>query len=158
MVVDKGTDIKEKFSDRLGRMSIFTISHVAHLMARRSNRELTKAGFSLQIEQFPILFIIYFAGEDLLSQQEIANLIQKDKSGVQRSIRPLERDGSLNPIPDSLDRRKNLIRLTPAGKLVVEKAIETAETIDKQITDQLTANELNSFLITLRKISTLLDK
>ncbi|MFD2571823.1 MarR family winged helix-turn-helix transcriptional regulator [Spirosoma soli] len=127
-------------------------------MARRSNRELTKAGFSLQIEQLPILFIIYFSSDSLLSQQDIANMAQKDKSGIQRSIRTLERDGYLKIVSDDVDRRRNLIQLTPAGKLVVEKAIETAETIDKQVTDQLTASELDSFLITLRKISGLLDK
>ncbi len=158
MLADKETNIKDKFSEKLGRLSIFMISHAGHLMARRSNRELTKAGFSLQIEQLPILFIIYFSSESPLSQQDIANMAQKDKSGIQRSIRTLERDGYLKIVSDDVDRRRNLIQLTPAGKSVIEKAIETAEAIDKQITDQLTAEELDSFLITLRKISALLDK
>ena len=131
---------------------------MGHLLAKQSNRELTRLGFTLQIEQVPILFMVYFSGEDLLSQQEIANMLQKDKSGIQRSLRTLERDGYLRIVPDSIDRRKNLIQLTPAGKMVVEKAIETAETIDKQVTDQLTTEELDAFLATLRKISSILEK
>ncbi|WP_229365931.1 MarR family winged helix-turn-helix transcriptional regulator [Fibrisoma montanum] len=127
-------------------------------MARKSNRELTRLGFTLQIEQFPILFIIYFSEDNLLSQQDIANMLQKDKSGIQRSIRTLERDGYLRIVSDDVDRRKNLIQLTPAGKLVVEKVIETAEVMDKQVTDQLSAEELASFLTTLRKITTILEK
>ncbi|GAB3555182.1 MarR family winged helix-turn-helix transcriptional regulator [Spirosoma knui] len=158
MIGDKGSKIQQKFSERMGRLSIFMISHVGHLMGRQSNRELSKAGFSLQIEQFPILFVIYFSGDDVLSQQEIANMLQKDKSGIQRSIRTMERDGYLKIVADSVDRRKNLIQLTPAGKLVIEKAIETAETIDKQVTSHLTAEELTSFLKTLRKIADLIDK
>lgn len=142
----------------MGSLSIFMISHVGHLVARRANRELAREGFPLQIEQFPILFTTYFSGEDLLSQQEIANMLQKDKSGIQRSLRTLERDGYLRIGPDDVDRRKNLIQLTPAGRLVVEKAIETAELIDNQLTDQLPAEEVSAFLTTLRKISSLLDK
>ncbi|QJW90359.1 MarR family transcriptional regulator [Spirosoma taeanense] len=158
MPLEKELDIQEKFSTRMGRLSIFMISHLGHLMAKMANRELIKAGFSLQIEQFPVLFIIYFSGDDLLSQQEIANMLQKDKSGIQRSIRTLERNGYLRIISDSIDRRKNLIQLTPAGKLAVDKAIATAEQIDKQVTSQLTADELTAFLSTMRKISTVLNK
>ncbi|UFH54023.1 MarR family winged helix-turn-helix transcriptional regulator [Spirosoma sp. KNUC1025] len=158
MTGTKEDELKEKVSERMGRLLIFTTTHVGHLLARKSNRELSRLGFTLQIEQFPILFTTYFSGDDLLSQQEIANMLQKDKSGIQRSLRTLERDGYLRIVPDDIDRRKNLIQLTPAGKMVVEKVIETAETIDKQVTDQLTGEELDSFLVTLRKISALLEK
>lgn len=158
MPVEKESSIRQKIEERTGRLAIFMISHLAGLMARLGNRELTKAGFSLQIEQLPVLFIIYFADDDLLSQQEIANLLQKDKSGIQRSIRTLERDGYLRIIADNLDRRKNRIQLTPAGKLVVDKAIETAHIVDQRVTDQLTPDELNTFLSTMRKISGILNR
>ncbi|WP_420150466.1 MarR family winged helix-turn-helix transcriptional regulator [Spirosoma sp.] len=158
MVIDKEAELREKISGRMGKLSIFTITHVGHLMGKKANRELIRSGFSLQLEQLPILFTIYFSGDDLLSQQEIANLLHKDKSGIQRSIRTLERDGYLRIVPDEVDRRKNLVKLTPAGQLVIEKVIQTAEGIDKQVTDQLPAEELASFMATLRKISTLLDK
>ena len=158
MVTDKEAELREKISERMGRISLFTITHVGHLMGKKANRELIRSGFSLQLEQLPILFTIYFSGDELLSQQEIANLLHKDKSGIQRSIRTLERDGYLRIVADDVDRRKNLIQLTPAGQLVVEKVIETAETIDKQVTDQLPAEELASFMLTLRKITSILDK
>lgn len=157
MTSDRKEQVQQKFGGRMGNLSIFLISQVGHLVAKRANRELVRSGFTLQIEQIPILFTIYFAGDGLLSQQEIANMLQKDKSGIQRSIRTLERDGYLRISSDDVDRRKNLIQLTPAGKLVIDKAIETAEHIDKQITDQLNADEVRSLLTTLRKISTLLE-
>ena len=158
MIVDREANLQEKMSERMGRLSIFVITHLGHLLGRMANRELVRSGFSLQIEQLPILFTAYFSGANLLSQQEIANLLQKDKSGIQRSIRTLERDGYLRIINDAVDRRKNLIQLTPAGKMAVEKVIEATERIDKQVTDQLSATELDVFLTTLRKISSLLDK
>src|SRR4028118_772920 len=102
MISDK--NLQAKFTQRMGSQAVFMISHVGHLMAKKANRELTRLGFTLQIEQFPVLFVTYFAGDDLLSQQEIANMLQKDKSGIQRSIRTLERDGYLRVVADSIDR------------------------------------------------------
>ncbi|UHG92012.1 MarR family winged helix-turn-helix transcriptional regulator [Spirosoma oryzicola] len=158
MITDKEAELRDKLSERMGRISLFTITHVGHLMGKKANRELVRSGFRLQLEQLPILFVIYFSGDSLLSQQEIANLLHKDKSGIQRSVRTLERDGYLRIVADEVDRRKNLIRLTPAGQLVVEKVIETIEQIDQQVTNQLPADELSSFLSTLHKITSLLDK
>ncbi|MBC3787891.1 MarR family winged helix-turn-helix transcriptional regulator [Spirosoma utsteinense] len=158
MTVLKEMDIQARFTERMGTQSIFLISHVGHLMARKANRELARLGFTLQIEQFPVLFIVYFSGDDLLSQQDIANFLQKDKSGIQRSVRTLERDGYLRVVADSEDRRKNLIRLTPAGKMIIEQAIKTTETIDEEVMSQLTAEERDTFLKTTRKIAILLEK
>ncbi|WP_375444719.1 MarR family winged helix-turn-helix transcriptional regulator [uncultured Fibrella sp.] len=156
-MIDEKT-LQAKFAERMGSQSIFMISHVGHLMAKRANRELTRLGFTIQIEQFPVLFVTYFAGEDLLSQQDIANMLQKDKSGIQRSIRTLERDGYLRVVPDSIDRRKNLIRLTPAGRMIIEQAIQTTEMLDQHVMSQLSEAERDAFLTTTRKIITLLDK
>ncbi|MEZ0540042.1 MarR family winged helix-turn-helix transcriptional regulator [Fibrella arboris] len=151
------TTLRAKFAERMGSQSIFMISHVGHLMARKANRELTRLGFTIQIEQFPVLFVTYFAGEELLSQQDIANMLQKDKSGIQRSIRTLERDGYLRVVSDSVDRRKNLIRLTPAGKMIIEQAIQTTEMLDQQVMSQLSQAEKEAFLATTRKIIALID-
>ncbi|ARK12693.1 MarR family winged helix-turn-helix transcriptional regulator [Fibrivirga algicola] len=156
-MIDENT-LRTKFAERMGSQSIFMISHVGHLMAKKANRELTRLGFTLQIEQFPVLFITYFAGDELLSQQDIANMLQKDKSGIQRSIRTLERDGYLRVVPDDIDRRKNLIRLTPAGKMIIEQAIQTTEMLDQHVMSQLSEEEQQSFLNTTRKIIALLDK
>ncbi|CCG98145.1 transcriptional regulator, MarR family [Fibrella aestuarina BUZ 2] len=151
------TTLQAKFTERMGSQSIFMISHVGHLMAKKANRELTRLGFTIQIEQFPVLFVTYFAGDELLSQQDIANMLQKDKSGIQRSIRTLERDGYLRVVSDSIDRRKNLIRLTPAGKMIIEQAIQTTEMLDQQIMSQLSEAERDAFLATTRKIIALID-
>lgn len=156
MTIEK--DLQAKFSQRMGSQAVFMISHVGHLMAKRANRELARLGFTLQIEQFPVLFVTYFAADDLLSQQEIANMLQKDKSGIQRSIRTLERDGYLRIVSDSVDRRKNLIRLTPAGRMIIEQAIQITETIDHQVMSQLSQEEREVFLATTRKIISLIDK
>src|SRR4051812_10588955 len=158
MTLVKEKELQSRFAERMGTQAIFMVSNVSHLLARKANRELAQLGFTLQIEQFPILFIAYFSGEDLLSQQEIANFLQKDKSGIQRSIRTLERDGYLRIVPDSDDRRKNLVRLTPAGKMIIEQALTTTETIDHEVMSQLTTDERETFARITLKIAGLLEK
>ena len=157
MIADNSLNLQQRISAQLSQLVVFNLNHVAHLLARRTNRELSGLGFSLQFEQLPLLFVAYFWGTELPSQQEIANQLQKDKSGIQRSIRTLERDGYLRVVADDLDRRKNLIQLTPAGKLIVEKVLETAEMFDQQLTSQMDPAEVQSLMSALRKISTLLE-
>lgn len=158
MTAVKEQELQARFTERMGTQAIFMVSHVSHLLARKANRELARLGFTLQIEQFPILFIVYFSNEDLLSQQDIANFLQKDKSGIQRSIRTLERDGYLRIVSDSEDRRKNLIQLTPAGKMIIEQALKTTEAMDHEVMSQLTADERETFSRITRKIASLLEK
>src|SRR4051794_32156353 len=104
-----------KTENALGQMEqllVYNIHYVHHFLGRQANRALSKAGLSLQFEQIPILFVVDKYTDGLLSQQEIANALQKDKSGIQRAIRSLEKDGYLRVKADQTDRRKNLIQLT----------------------------------------------
>lgn len=149
--------IKEKIWNRLGTFLTFNINHVSHLFIRKVNRELAKSGSSLQIEQFPILFLVSHSTEESLSQQDIANFLQKDKSGIQRSLRTLERDGYIRITPDSQDRRKNIIQLTPAGKLTIDKISEMASKLNDEIEEYLTPEETTMLLATLKKIAARID-
>lgn len=157
MITKEELNIKEKIHNSLGQLLTFNINQVSHLFIRKINRELSKSGSSLQIEQFPILFLIAHSTEGSLSQQEIANFLQKDKSGIQRSIRTLERDGYLRITADDNDRRKNLVQLTPAGKVTIEKISEQAAAINREITSQLTPEEVSTLLALLKKISATMD-
>ena len=145
-------DIKERVAKQLGRLVGFNINHVAHLMAKHVNRELSKTGYTLQMEQLPVLFMIYFSTE-LMSQQEIANLLQKDKSGIQRTIKTLERDGYLRVQQDDVDRRKNNVQLTPAGRNIVDRVVQSAHTFDQALTNKLTTDEVDTLLAILNKIA-----
>lgn len=158
MITQEELNIKEKIHHSLGQLLTFNINQVSHLFIRKVNRELSKSGSTLQVEQFPILFLIAHSTEGSLSQQEIANFLQKDKSGIQRSIRTLERDGYLRITADDNDRRKNLVQLTPAGKLTIEKISEKAASINQEITAQLTPEEVSTMLTLLRKITATMEK
>jgi len=154
---DKRAVLSQKIDLALGRLLVFNLNRVGHQLARFTNRELAKLGYPLQMEQLPVLVIAYFSEQELPTQQEIANLLQRNKAGILRSVRSLERDGYLRIVDDAADRRKNLIALTPAGRLVVEKIMESAALLDGQITNQLTEEENKTLMKLLRKVSSVLE-
>lgn len=157
MIAKEENSIKEKIFGQMGQFVVFNITHVSHMFAKKTNRDLAKSGISLQVEQLPVLFVVSCSSDGSLSQQDIANLLQKDKSGIQRSIRTLERDGYLRVTPDSIDRRKNVIQMTPAGKMIINKVMETAKQFDEEVTNQLEPEEVATLMRLLRKITALVE-
>ena len=149
--------VKEKIFAEMGRFVVFNVNHVSHLFAKRTNRSLAKAGISIQLEQLPVLIVVNASTDGTLSQQDIANLLQKDKSGIQRSIRTLERDGYIRITSDHLDRRKNLVQMTPVGRMVVNQIMGTAKQLDEEITNQLEPEEVITLIKLLRKVSALVE-
>ena len=57
-------------------------------------------------------------------QQDIAEVMDKTKSAILRSIDILEEKGFVKRLPVAGDRRKNGIELTESGKAIVEKMHE----------------------------------
>ena len=45
--------------ERLSKMMLFNILNVSHLIGRSTNKELAKMGYTLQVEQLQILFVVY---------------------------------------------------------------------------------------------------
>lgn len=155
VMTDKEKLFEEKIEKQMGNLMMFNINRIAHLFAKKSNRELAKTGFSLLMEQLPVLFIVN-AADELYSQQDIANALQKDKAGIQRSIQTLVRDGYLRVTSDATDRRKNLIEMTPAGKKIIEQVSESVQVMDKLVTDQLDPEEVKTLTRLLNKVTVIL--
>lgn len=144
--------------ERLSKMMLFNILNVSHLIGRNTNKELAKMGYTLQVEQIQILFFVYLREGNSPSQQEIANFSQKDKGGIQRSVQTLSRDGYVRIVSDAHDRRKNLIELTPAGKMVVTKMMESIEDIDRRMTASISQEEIDALISIVRKISSIVKE
>ena len=72
----------------------FRLGNVTRLVFKKMNSELIAEGIPVIAEQIPILMVVYFK-EDVITQQDIANVLQKDKAGIQRSVQTLHKDGFL---------------------------------------------------------------
>lgn len=72
----------------------------------------------LKIEQLPVIMCIYDHG--ILCQQEIANVVFRDKSSVQRTVAKLAYQG-LVEFRRNRDKRKKSLVLSETGKAVAQK-------------------------------------
>lgn len=142
-------DMKESLQFKLG--------NVTRLVFKKMNSELVNEGIPVLAEQVPILMVVYFK-EQYLTQQDIANVLQKDKAGIQRSIQTLHKDGFLKIESDIEDKRKNLISLTSSGKFVCEKIQTLAMTFNNQIMEHFTMEERQTFLSFLNRIEKIIEK
>ena len=104
---------------------------------------LQQNGINVTPEQYLVLDILW--GKQSLSQQNIADIIQKDKNSVTKIIDSLEKKNLVNRVVDKKDRRINKIELTQEGlaleKITTEVAInfmnDTIKDIDNQDLDKL---------------------
>ena len=104
---------------------------------------LQQNGINVTPEQYLVLDILW--EKQSLSQQNIADIIQKDKNSVTKIIDSNEKKNLVNRVVDQKDRRINKIELTQEGlaleKITTEVAIkfmnDTVKDIDNQDLDKL---------------------
>lgn len=116
---------------------------------------LQKNGINVTPEQYLVLDILW--EKQSLSQQNIADIIQKDKNSVTKIIDSLEKKNLVNRIVDKKDRRINKIELTQEGlaleKITTEVAINFMNDTVKDIDNQ----DLDKFVEVMRKLKDNLD-
>lgn len=116
---------------------------------------LQQNGINVTPEQYLVLDILW--EEQSLSQQNIADLIQKDKNSVTKIIDSLEKKNLVNRVVDQRDRRINKIELTQEGldleKITTEVAINFMNDTIKGIDNQ----DLDKFVEVMRRLKDNLD-
>ncbi len=131
----------------------FKIVHTGKLLLKSING--TFAGISKEIT-FEQMGVLYFLsrnnGKKDMIQQDIAELMDKNKSAVLRSIDILEQKGFVRRVPAAGDRRKNVIALTENGKTVIERMHECFLEKDISLKEGFTEEELAICLKVLGQI------
>lgn len=116
---------------------------------------LQEHGINVTPEQYLVLDILW--DRQSLSQQNIADIIQKDKNSVTKIIDSLEKKNLVNRVVDQKDRRINKIELTAEGlaleKITTEVAINFMNDVVKDIDNQ----DLDKFVEVMRKLKDNLD-
>lgn len=79
---------------------------------------IQKAQLDIRPDQVPVMFCIHINPK--ISQQEIANCLDRDKASMTRTIKNLVSKGYIVTSSCPTDNRKNVLTLTPNGKSIVE--------------------------------------
>ena len=112
--------------------------------------KLQENGINITPEQYLVLDILW--EKQSLSQQNIADIIQKDKNSVTKIIDSLEKKQLVRRVMDKKDRRINKIELTDEAisleKVTTDVAIKFMNDAIKGIDNK----DLDSFVYVMRQI------
>jgi MarR family transcriptional repressor of mepA len=135
----------------------FKLGIVTKTVFKKMNAQLVQEGIPVLAEQLPILMVVYFQ-EHAMTQQDIANVLQKDKAGIQRSVQTLYKDGFLKIESDIEDKRKNLVTLTASGKFVCERIQALVIAFDNQVMEHFSEEERKTFMGYLDRVAAVIEK
>lgn len=116
------------------------IAETFKIMGKQIATALKDSGLDLAMEQF-ILLSILNSNDDVI-QQDIAHMLNKDKSGVLRIIDSLQKKKMIVRIPDTEDRRKKNLVLTKKGAETIQKALELEAKVAEHFLEGMSADDL----------------
>jgi DNA-binding MarR family transcriptional regulator len=151
--INKFINLKEDLKNSLQ----FKLGIVTKIVFKKMNAQLVQEGIPVLAEQLPILMVVYFQ-ENAMTQQDIANLLQKDKAGIQRSVQTLHKDGFLKIESDIEDKRKNMVTLTASGKFVCERIQALVIAFDNQVMEHFSEEERKQFIGFLDRVVSVIEK
>lgn len=130
----------------------FAIIYTGRMMTKSINNVLENLDAGITFEQMTVLYFLSRNEEKELIQQDIANLLNKTKSAVLRTINILEKKEYLIRLSLPEDLRKNVIQLTPQGKCVITKIHEKFLELDLRLNNDITEEESDNCKTVLLKL------
>ena len=119
-------------------------------------KELNRNDINLTPEQYLVMDILWDA--EVLSQQAIADIIQKDKNSVTKFIDSLEKKGLVYRQVNKTDRRVNNIVVSEEGMKLKARTTEVAIGMMRNVLKDIKEEDLIAFDKVMKQIKDNLDK
>ena len=113
--------------------------------------KLRQMDVPLTPEQFMLIDLLWNEGE--MTQQQLADQMQKDKNSVTKLVDAIERKGFVIRKQNEHDRRANTLVLTEKANQLKPGAKQKGISILDQMLEGISEEELRSFLVTLHKLN-----
>ena len=107
-------------------------------------RYVKDLNFDVPVESFGILLAVHYYNNDMI-QQDIAEIVKKDKSAVLRQIDILEKKNLVQRIVDKNDRRRNIIKITNEGVKLVDEINIKLDEFFSLLSHELKPSEIKMF-------------
>lgn len=132
--------------------SFGTIVHWAErALINRLNHNFRAGGMDITTEQWRLLANVWnLEGQN---QQELAAVTRKDKTGITRIIKGLEKRDLVVRIPDRTDSRINLLYLTRKGRESIERLIRMASRTLEEAKANIPEDEIRICEKVLRRVT-----
>jgi len=108
------------------------------------NEAFEKGGYDITAEQFLLLDTLWTEGQ--LSQQQIADVMMKDKNSVVKLVDSLENRKLVKRESNSKDRRQNIIKVTAKANKLQDDVTNLALESVAKITDGIPEEEIEVFI------------
>jgi Transcriptional regulators len=95
-------------------------------------------------ESLGILLTVHYSDTEAI-QQDIADIVKKDKSAVLRQIDNLEKKNLVQRIVAPNDRRRNIIHITDEGLSLINEVNSKLDEMLSLLSDGLEASDLDIF-------------
>jgi len=142
------------FDDLRGTLH-FQLHRIQKAMFRNGNHMMQKSDIPLQMEQLPVLMVICAKKE--LSQQEVADILGRDKSSVMRSITTMVKKGLVIVSQDVNDKRRNNLIPTKNGIALANKLKNIAKEAESEAFKAFSVEEKDTMLKALMDIADKLE-
>ncbi|HMT95477.1 MAG TPA: MarR family transcriptional regulator [Ferruginibacter sp.] len=132
----------------------FMLVHTGKQLLKTINGKFNEITGDITFEQLGLLYYIsrHRNRENGLIQQNIAEVMEKTKSAILRSIDILEEKGLVKRLPAPGDRRKNIIELTNSGSLIAEKVHSFFLNYDNSLKKDIAQKDIETCMSVLCKI------
>lgn len=118
-------------------------------------KELSRNDINLTPEQYLVMDVLWDA--EVLSQQAIADIIQKDKNSVTKFIDSLEKKGLVYRVINKKDRRVNDIIVTEEGMKLKARTTEVAIGMMRSVLRDIKEEDLVAFDKVMNQIKDNID-
>jgi len=130
----------------------FTIIRTGKMLLRSINGSFVLLTSEITFEQMGILYYISKHKEKEMIQQDLAEVMEKTKSAVLRSIDILEKKGFVKRASVEGDRRKNMIEITASGKKIIDKMHSIFLKQEEVLAKGISKKELDTCISVLSRI------
>lgn len=137
---------KYKLQESVG----YRITATARLVWNRLNYNFKVKNYPVTSEQWSIMIRLW--EEDGLTQNKLSQLTGKDQPSISRLINNMEKNELVMRMPHPVDKRTNLIFLTPMGKKLQIGLIEQAQKTIEDISANISEEDMETFLNVLSQI------
>ncbi len=130
----------------------FLLSKSLRRLSRLYSRAIVKVLPELRLEHYAEIILILASSDRKLTQKELAELLQVDKSRIAVLIDGMTRNGFIYTEQNSADRRAHFVNLTNKGKGSVPKIQEAIDEVNRMINQRLDKTHLDHFYATLSQM------
>lgn len=130
------------------------LAHQFIQITKKYFSEFAQQSKGISLERYHYTLLLINENNEMLTQKDLADLLQVDKSFMVNMINYLEKNGFVNRITNMSDRRQYLIKLTDKAKGILLSINNVFTVINKEALKGLSQNKIDCFyevLNTLQK-------